>query len=200
MNRFTRLATALLVLGIVLLVVPALVPIQPVRYQNTRPGTTANRSTLEARGFHVVSYENLSARGQALYVRTLRSGGRTSEPLGQGAPDFPYPTAADLDAARNYSAQVALERVVIERPTDATLPPADEPVEVAKSCHRRALQENWTAVPSIADCRRQIARFDVMSTRTDHPPLTSPTSLAHLASVALGVVAIVTGGYLRSRP
>lgn len=200
MTRTPALSTVLLGLGVVLLVTPALFPIQPVLYHDSRRGTVDNRSVIEERGFEIVAYENLSERGQELYVLTLENDGRYSVPLDEGAPDFAYPTDGDLGEFRDYDDRRALEHVVIERPPDADLPPPDEQVEAAEHIRERAIERGSEDPPSLEEARRQIARFDMMRTRTDNPPLDEPKSLARLVSAILGVVAIATGGYQRSRP
>lgn len=200
MTRTPTLSTALLVLGVILLVTPALFPIQPVLYHDTHRGTIDNRTVIEERGFEIVAYENLSDRGQELYVLTLENDGRYSVPLGEGAQDFAYPTEGELGEFRDYDERRALEHVVIERPPDADLPPPDEQLEGAEHIRERAIERGSEDPPTLKEARRQIARFDLMRTRTDNPPLDEPKSLARLVSALLGVVAVATGGYLRSRP
>jgi hypothetical protein len=200
MSRISTLSTVLLVIGVVLLVAPALFPIQPVLYHDTRRGTIDNRTVLEERGFEIVAYENLSERGQELYVRTLEHDGRYSVPLGEGAPDYAYPTDGELGELRDYDDRQALEHVVIKRPPDADLPPPDEQVEAAEHVRERAIERGDEDPPTLEEARRQIARFDLMRTRTDNPPLDEPKSLARLVSVLVGVLAVASGGYLQSRP
>lgn len=212
----TTLANGLLALGITLLVAPALFPLQPVLYHDTDPGLPGTRAELEERGYDIVAYENLSARGQALYVRTLREGGEYRVPVGEGAPDFDYPTPGELDEERDYRARRARRRIVIERPDDADLPPADEPVEFADERRDRPERrdehddrergEQRTPEPgtpteqTLEERRQLIARYDVMTTRTDRPPLTARSSLVRLASALLGVLGLATGGYRRALP
>jgi hypothetical protein len=214
MIRDLPLARGLVALGIVMLVVPALVPVQPILFHETRAGTTANGTQLEANGVDVIAYENLSERGQELYVAALRNGGSYTVPQGSGASDFEYASAAadrGDGSVRRFAGTIA-----IERPPDADLPPADEPVGAAERERRRqqerertanesasgnesSVQENRTT-PSIEEHRQQIARYDVMSTRTDSPPLTAGQNLVRLLASVVGVVAIGIGGYLSSRP
>lgn len=200
MTRHTTLSGALVVLGIALLVTPALFPLQPVLYHDTRRGTMANESQIEQEPYEVVAYENLSERGQALYVRTLRADGEYRVGLDSGAPDFAYPTSAELAAADDYEARKELRGIVVERPPNADLPPADEPFHIAENAHERGERRETASNQTQAELRRQIARYDVMTTRTDKPPLTAPSSLLRLISALAGVLAIGTGGYLRSKP
>ncbi|WP_136717416.1 hypothetical protein [Halorientalis salina] len=214
MIRDLPLARVLVALGIVMLVVPALVPVQPILFHETRAGTTANGTQLEANGVDVIAYENLSERGQELYVAALRNGGSYTVPKGSGASDFEYASAAD--EAEDARAQRLAGTVAIERPPDADLPPADEPVGAAEREQRRQQERQRTtnesasgnetsskanqSTPSIEERRQQIARYDLMSTRTDSPPLTAGQNLVRLLASVVGVVAIGVGGYLSSRP
>lgn len=217
MPRHPTFATALVVAGIALLVAPALFPIQPVHVHDTRRGTTQDRAQLEAEGYQIVAYENLSERGQRLYVRTLREGGEYHVPAGTGAPEFTYPTRGDLADVRDHRERETRRSVVIERPADGDLPPPDEPVRFAgerreprketaedeRGGSRQGTAEDErraTPTDSPEDRRRQIARFDLMTTTTERPPLTARASLLRLLAVVAGVVALGAGGYVRSRP
>lgn len=229
MTRNTVVSAALLVLGVGLLVVPALVPIEPIRYHDSRAGTFANESELRAEGFEIVTYENLSDRGQELYVRTLRNGGEYTVALGKGAPDFAYPTDEELGDIEDYRERRTRESIVIERPADdAGLPPPDEQVEEAMDRYEREEERPRSEerprdveeerkrtgdpagqrdgegdarnTPSREEFRRQVARYDQFRTRTDHPPLMGATAISRLLSVGGGVVALAAGGYLGSKP
>lgn len=205
MPRHPTLSTALVVAGIALLVAPVLFPIQPVLYHDTRRGTTDDRAELETRGYEIVAYENLSERGQELYLLTLRNGGEYQAPLGTGAPEFAYPTRGELADVEDYRERETRRSIVVERPPDADLPPPDEPVEIAERRSERREQaveegERPTPTASTAERRRQIARYDLLTTRTDRPPLTATASLLRLLSAVGGVLALGTGGYLRSLP
>lgn len=203
-------AGVLVALGVVLLVGPALFPVQPVLYHDTRAGTMANATELQREGIPIVAYENLSERGQALYVATLRAGGEYSVPLGEGAPDFGYPTPGELGAVDDYDERRTMTRIAVERPPDADLPPPDEPVAHAEERVRderegkdegeRTATPGTETGPTVEEMRRQVARYDVMRTRTDRPPQTAPANLVRLLSVVLGIVAIGVGGYRRSLP
>jgi len=204
---------AVLALGTVLLLVPALLPVQPVLFHDTSAGTFADRAELEREGLEIVASENLSDRGQELYVLALRNDGY-AVPVGAGASDFEYPTDAELQNVTDPRERLTLGRIVIERPPDADLPPADEPTEAAereRERRERRQQERQeqggqqtptpgTPTPSIEERRQQIARYDVMSTRTTLPAITETSSLARLFSILGGVILIGTGGYLRSKP
>ena len=199
MTRKSILSTVLLVAGIVLLIAPALVPIQPTLVHDTTRGTIGNASEIRADGYDIVAYENLSDRGQELYVQTLRSDGTYSVSVGEGAPDFRYPSPGELGEVENYRERNALQGVVIERPLESDLPPPDEDVDAAEQILEHRQRTNESEV-SEAELRRQIERYDLMMTRTARPPLQEPASLAHLGVAALGVLAFGTGGYLRSKP
>ena len=207
-------ATAvLLVVGVAALLVPALVPVQQVLYHDTGTGTTANGSGLEAQGYTVVEYENLSERGREIYVAALRSPERSyTVPAGEGAPEFPYDGAADMDEANDGEAYEERQRrtsVVIERPDDADLPPPDEPVDRVRAEPPRqeeAASGGETAINESArqqrlEQRRQtIAGYDIVTVRQGTPPVTHSGTLLRLGSMLLGTVAVGLGGYLRSRP
>lgn len=199
MTRRDTLTAALAVLGIALLVAPALFPLQPVLYHDTGASTRENASQLREQGYTIVHYDNLSARGQELYVRTLREGGEYFVPKGQGASDFEYPTLKQLDGHDDYREERLRRTIVIEHPPNATdLPPADEPLRAAEYIAED--EQRRGSDRSEAEIRRQIARYDMMTTRTDSPPQTAPTSLARLLSAVLGVLAVGAGGYLRAKP
>lgn len=212
----TTTANGLLVLGITLLVAPTLFPLQPVLYHDTRPGTSSTRAELEERGYDVVAFENLSERGQTLYLRTLRAGGEYRVPVGTGAPDFAYPTPGELDEPEGYRRRSDRHSIVIERPNDSDLPPADEPLVFAEHrreppgerddrsggepADRQTRDPGTETGPTVEERRRQIVRYDVMATRTDGPPLTARSSLLRLVSAVVGVLCLATGGYSRSTP
>lgn len=208
-----RVAAALVVVGVALLVAPALVPVQPVLSHDTGPGAMANASQLEAEGYTIVAYGNLSERGQELYVRTLRNGGQYRVPLGEGAEEFTYPTYEELGEIEGYEERRALRSIVVERPPDADLPPADEPVERVEELAERREERRERAAeageatpepdpdrPSLDERRQQTARYDVVSTETAPPPLTATGSLLRLLSACVGIVAVGVGGYRRSLP
>lgn len=202
------IANVLLVVGIALLVAPMFAPIQPVLYHDTHRGTMDNRSQLEAQGYEIVAYENLSDRGKELYVRTLREGGQYHVPTGAGAAEFAYPSPDELAQVEDYRKREALTTVVIERPPDADLPPPDEPVDAAEHIEerRKDREEGRTGEherqtgQSVEERRQQIARYEVLTTQTGRPPLTATASLLRLLSTVLGVTALGLGGYLRSLP
>ncbi|MFC6954299.1 hypothetical protein [Halorubellus litoreus] len=211
-SRLTR-SHALLAVGLLLLVAPAFAPLQPVLEHDTRRGTFENESVLEEEGYRVVEYEALSERGKALYVQTLQNEGTYTVPTGEGASDFRYPTEAEVDAQGSYEARVELSHVVIERPENASLPPADEDVEHAVEIVKERQQaredregEGRTTstasrtTRSEAEIRRQVARYDVMQTRTTKPGVTSQPAVLRFGAAALGIVLVGVGGYLTARP
>jgi len=204
MGRRDTVGAVLVALGILLLIAPALAPVQPVLYHESYDGTTANRTMLEQQGLTVISYENLSERGQELYVATLESGGRYTVPVGQGASEFPYPTEGDLGSAEDYRERDAMESIVIERPDDASLPPADENREAAEYRAREKAEggeeENTPSDKEVQQYRERITRYDMMTTRTDTPPLSGTAHLVRMLALLAGAVAVGTGGYLLSSP
>jgi hypothetical protein len=216
MPEIPSLPRVLLVVGVGLLVLSALFPAQPYAYHLTHPGTASNASQLAADGFTVVHYDDLSDRGQELYVQTLERGGRYAVPARQGAPKFPYPTVGELEDESEPWARMRLGSVVVERPPDADLPPAHEPVHEARRPEPRrgdtsgesggegtAVQGTDEQVDDRPDDRpdpETIRRFDLVTTRTGTAPLTALPSLLRLLSVVVGVVAIGTAGYLAAQP
>lgn len=203
--------TALVFLGVVLLLAPAAVPVQPHLTQTAQPGTILDEAALEEEGYTVVAYENLSDRGKAIYRATLREGGSYTLPSGAGAAEFPYPSGEDLSDVEDYRQREIQSSVVIERPPDVDLPPADEPVgmagldegdgqEVGGGAEPPAQREGGPRGDGPNVTRAQIARYDVVETRTERPGMGARANLLRLLSVVLGVLALVTGGYYRSLP
>lgn len=199
----SAISRVLLGVGIVALVVPALIPVQPLLYHDTEPGAPVNRTQLEAEGVTVIPYENLSERGKELYEQALRTRGAYGVPRGEGAPDFDYPEGRDpADQDSDRPGRPRFEGVAIERPNDTTLPEADEPVEYADRPREppETEQNESRAEQRRQQRREQIARYDLMTTRTGPPPITNSANLVRLLSVLVGVIAVGTGGYLESRP
>ena len=227
--------SALVAVGVVLLLGPALFPVQPMLYHYPDAGTTENASEIRRAGYEIVAYENLSDRGQELYRRALQEES-LGVPLGEGAPDFEYPTSAELGATEDFDERRRLRSIVIERPPDADLPPPAEPVGMAEAIRERRQERreeraerreraeqpptttggtpsgNGTATertrsptetrntPTLEQRRETIARYDVMTTMTELPPLTAPTSLARLLTAMLGIVLLGIGGYRYAQP
>lgn len=199
--RRNTVGAVLVAVGVVFLIAPSLAPVQPVLYHETDAGTAENETMLERQGYTVVEYEALSPRAQELYREALRNDGHNTVPVGQGAAEFPYPTEAELGEYEDYQQRAVALSIVIERPADADLPPADEPLRAAEY-RARDDGEGETTTPSEAEVerlRQQIARYDVMNTRTGEPPLGGTQHLLRMAALLGGVVAVGTGGYLRSR-
>lgn len=197
-DRLDRLGTALLVVGVAVLLLPALFPVQQVLYHETRAGTMANESELEQQGYTVVAYENLSARGQELYVAALESPEPYTVPAGQGAAEFPYETPSGFEEIEDYERRRALTSIVIERPDESDLPPPDEPIEMVEyEADQRPESVNQTAVEQR---QRQTARYDLMTVEKSTPPLTATSNLLRLGMAVFGVLAIGIGGYLRASP
>lgn len=189
MRRDIGIGTALVVLGVVLFVGLALFPVQPVLVHDTGPNTFDSPDELREEGVEIISYGSLSERGQALYVRTLEAGGTHQVAPGEGAPDFGYLTREELAAAWDRNQNPRPGRVVIERPAEADLPPADEPFD------------RGTAEQDQRDQRQQqVQRYDLIQTSTEPPSLGSVPQLLRLAAALLAVCSLGIGGYLRSLP
>ncbi|PSP92555.1 hypothetical protein BRC78_02870 [Halobacteriales archaeon QH_8_68_33] len=192
MNRRNTLGTALVVLAVVLFIGPAVFPVQPVLIHDTDRTTRDSPSELREQGVPVVAYENLSERGQEVYVAALEG---EDYRVGQdaGAPDFRYPTSAERREAFEADNVSGTGMVVIERPEDdSVLPPPDErffgPREEEEAESEEELEER----------RERVLRYDAMVTATDQPPLGSTRQLLRLGAVMLAVVSLGTGGYLLS--
>lgn len=78
--------------------------------------------------------------------------------------------------------------IIIERPADTDLPPADEPDVGAREGD---VEED--------ERRQQVQRYDMMSTATEPPSLGSATQLLRLGAAVLAVVSLGLGGYSLSR-
>lgn len=180
MNRRNQFGTALVVLAIALLTVPAFFPIQAVLIHDTNPITLDEREQIEGEGIEIVGYENLSERGQEVYVQALENGGEYRVSQGEGAPDFTYLTNYEQAEARQENRDTRPSYIAIERPEDADLPPADEPF--------------------MGDGERaqQAQRYDLMEVSKGSPPLDSTPQLLRLAVGLLAVVSAGIGGYLLS--
>lgn len=194
-------------IGLVLLLAPTFVPIEPVLYHQTHRGTVDNATVIEQEGLRIVEYETLSPRAQQLYVAALENDGSYHVPLGQGAQEYRYPSPGDLGDVTDYQERNRRTLIVIERPNDSDLPPPDEPLEIAQHRHERQEERveedpNFTEsqVRSVEEWRDQIGRYDVMHTRQGTPPLSTPKTMARLASAILGVLAIGIGGYRAALP
>lgn len=204
-------STVLLIIGVIALLAPALFPVQQVLYHEVGAGTTANGSQLEADGYTVIAYENLSERGQAIYVSALESPEREyTVPAGTGAPEFPYEGPTDPGDTESYLAYQRLTGIVIERPGDADLPPPAEPIGRLDRERERVTEppasknatdsENSSQEASARAQRKQVVgTYDLVTVRKGSPPLTAPANLMRLAGVVVGTLAIGVGGYLRSR-
>ena len=191
MNRRNTLGTALVVLAVVLFVVPAVFPVQPVLSHDTDRSTRDSPSELREQGVPIIAYENLSERGQELYVETLRNDGEYRVPKGEGAPEFDYLTDAERREAFRNDNESAVRSVVIERPEDdSDLPPADE-FSVGPGDEEELSGEE-------RERRETMRRYDAMRTTTEQPPLDSPPQLLRLGAALLAVISLGVGGYLLS--
>ncbi|MFB6138463.1 MAG: hypothetical protein ABEJ42_09050 [Halobacteriaceae archaeon] len=162
MDRGTLVAVGLVLASLPLFFVPALFPAGDVLEHDTSPYLAANASLEGSDAARVVTYENLTERARTLYRETLRRGGTYRVPLDEGAPEFRYPEPGTTD----------YRPLVIVRPADADLPPADE--EYQKS-------------------------FDLVTTATTKPDFGSGAYLHHVVALVLGVALFVGGPYLYVR-
>lgn len=193
MNRRNTVGTVLVALAVVLFVVPAFFPVQPVLVHETWGSTMATGEQLEQEGFEVIAYENLSQRGQELYRKTLLNDGRYTVPQGEGAPEFTYLSAEEERTARENGNESAFRGVVIERPNESDLPPADEPRFGPLD------EEEKEEMPEEERRARQAAqRYEELDTAVEQPPLGSMPQLIRLAAALLAVVFLGVGGYLLS--
>lgn len=165
MKRIVFVALALVLVGIVSIGVPVAFPPEDVYMHDTslrfndpqnasetiQKGNLSSLSSPAEIEYQLVSYQNLSDRGKTIYRDSLRA--EDNYWVTEGAEDWTY---------GNW--------IVLKRPTDSTLPPADE--------------ENGSA------------QFDVMSTWQDSPPYTSVPWLSRLGLLAFGVITLTVGGYL----
>ena len=196
MNRRNTLGTALVVLAVVLFVVPAVFPVQPVLIHDTDRSTRDSPSELREQGVPVVAYENLSERGKEVYVAALE---REDYRVGQdaGAPDFRYPTSAERREAFEADNMSGTGMVVIERPEDdSELPPPDERFFGARE--EEEAENDEQPEERREERRERVLRYDAMMTATGQPPLGSTRQLLRLGAVMLAVVSLGTGGYLLS--
>lgn len=187
-NGRSKLGTALVIISVGLFVLPAFFPVQPVLVHDTGPITFDGPDEFEEEGIEVVRYENLSERGQELYVQTLKSGGEYQVSPGQGASDFEYLTSKERSTAQSMNPNERPGMIIVERPTDTDLPPADEPDIGAPEGD---VEEG--------ERRQHVQRYDMMSTATEPPSLGSATQLLRLGAAILAVVSLCLGGYLLSR-
>lgn len=153
-----QLAFGLLLLSALLFGAATAVPPQDVRMHDTSPYLGENASLNEDAPVRIVAYENLSERGQELYRKTLKNDGRYWVPLDEGATDYEY-----------YETQsIENEALVIVRPQNTDLPPADEQHQ----------QEH-----------------DLLVTTTEDPPLMSGKHLPQVASLLGAILSLVGGLY-----
>jgi len=200
MDRRNQLGTALVVLAAVLFIVPAFFPVQPMLLHDTRDAAVGPPSELESDGYEIVAYENLTDRGQELYVKTLENDGEYRVPQGTGASDFDYLTDEERRQAYENDNRSATRPLVIERPEDDNaLPPADEPAEAARNRAEDDDNNETDDGQTAGERRRQIVlRYDAIETSTEQPPLGSIEQLSRLLAALLAVVSLGVGGYLLS--
>jgi hypothetical protein len=215
----SRIAAALLVVGAVLLIAPAVVPVQQVLSHEVGGAITAERIELQERGVEVIAYENLSERGKELYEQALRNDGMYQVPAGQGASDFRYRGELESDRTDAAEQRFGQRTVAIERPDEADFPvvdgraperrpPESEPREAGGTGESSA-ESGGTASADGTDATGDEAaaerppnaeRYNLLRTSLGQPPLTDPGNLLRFVSVLAGVVMLGSGGYLRSKP
>jgi len=193
MDRRNKLGTALVVLAVVLFTVPAVFPVQPMLVHDTRDTVTEPPAELAENDHEIVAYENLSERGQELYVKTLENDGEYRVKVDEGASEFRYPNETERRQAYQDGDRSIVRPLVIERPENGSeLPPSDEryfgpgPEEENASSDERAQRE------------ATVQRYDAMDTATEEPPLGATPQLLRLTSVLLAVLSMGVGGYLLS--
>jgi len=193
MNRRNKLGTALVVLALVLFTVPAVFPVQSMLVHDTRDTVTAPPAELAENDHDIVTYENLSERGQELYVKTLQNDGEYRVPVDEGAPEFRYPNQTERRQAYQGGDPSLARPVVIERPEDdSELPEADERYFGPNPEEENVSDEEQE------QRRETIQRYDAMETATEEPPLGATPQLLRLASVLFAVLSLGVGGYLLS--
>lgn len=195
MDRRNQLGTALVVVAVVLFVVPAFFPVQAMLVHDTRRSTdlgVRSGGDVGETDQRVVAFEELSERGQDLYVETLERGGEYRVPVGQGAPEFNYLTPEERSRAFENDSLTAFG-IVIERPAeDGHLPPSDERFFVER-------EEMEGEEPVNQTRRRELAmRYDAMVTSTEQPPLGATPQLLRLGAALLAVLSLGLGGYFIS--
>lgn len=184
----TRLGAALVVLAVGLFIAPAFFPVQATLVHDTGAFTFDGPEQFEEEGITVIQYDNMSDRGQELYVRTLEKGGEYHVSPGQGASDFNYLTGNERQNALEANSDQRPRMIVIERPEDADLPPADEAFE--RSGRQGDGEDDQR--------RQQVQRYELMETATEPQSLGSVPQLLRLGAAVLAVLSLGLGGYLCS--
>lgn len=201
----SRISTALLVVGAVLLIAPALAPVQPVLSHEVGGTITGERSDLREENIEIITYENLSDRGKALFEQALRNDGSYRVPVGEGASDFEYRTELDPEGDDDSPRPYGPRTVAVERPDDPDFPAVDErrpqrrPPEGAQR-ETGGTDDSAGSSEQSAQREQERERYNILQTRLTQPPLTDSGNLLRFFAVLGGVVAVGGGGYLRSKP
>jgi hypothetical protein len=200
-GRRGQVGTAMAGLAVVLLVGPALFPVQPVLYHETWTSSSMTPAEAEQAGVNVVYYENLSDRGQELYRTTLENGGEHYVDRGEGAPEFRYLTDEQRRQAVANGTGPPPGTVLVVRPEDDSgLPPADERSYVDPEAVGAVDEDGEVNETKLREVREEMRRYDAMDTYRGPPPLNAPAQLLRLGATVLAVVFLGCGGYLLALP
>jgi hypothetical protein len=170
--QIDRTAVGLVIIGLVLMTTPVIAPPGPVLEHDTSWSVRdTNVSDLRQHSYGVYHYGNLSDRGQEIYEAALRADSAYSVPKGDGAPEFQYLDSEGIEALEDEPLQRRAEMsVVIVRPNESSLPPADEYFEQQ--------------------------RYDAVRTQQRDPEVGSGAYLLQFAALFVGVSLLCLGGYL----
>ncbi|MFC5972610.1 hypothetical protein ACFPYI_14830 [Halomarina salina] len=157
MERRT-VSIVLLLLSLPLFAAPAMLPVEDVRMHDTTSYLGENATVTDSPAVRVVAYENLSTHAQDLYRQTLEHDGTYRVAIDDGASDYRY-----------YNGNGQFKSLVIERPANSTLPPADE------SYH---------------------PQYELMTTSTVRPPLFSGAYVPQMMLLFLAICSLLSGLYL----
>jgi hypothetical protein len=161
MNRTAVVATVLLGVGVFGIVAPLAFPPGDVYKHDTTiswanpDNQTAIQQSIQDEDIEVFSYSNLSDRGQQIYLDALETEPGANYWTKRPAPDWSY------DDSR---------MIIIQRPSDADLPPVDENDETL--------------------------RYDLMTVWQGSHPIVSVSWALRVVALAVGVVSLTAAGYV----
>jgi len=160
------------VLGIALIAAPVVAPPSNELVHDTRVSWNYTVEEAANNSYAVYQYANLSERAQSLYTSALRNGGRYTVPAGGGATEFQYPTEEQAEQfTSDQNADLSRVSVAIVRPSDSSLPPANE--------------------------RTGSEQIDVMTTWEKELEIGSGAYIPQFVALFLGVCLLAIAGYLR---